>query len=504
MPRLARSFPVIGFLCVGSVACRQPSAVPSPARSPLALAIDSVAERFFALQGVPGMGIVVVQGPEVIYQRGFGFADVAAQRPFTAATEFYIASTTKSFTGLAAALLAERGAWDLDAPLSRYLPGVALRPPLAADSISIRSLLAHTHGIANGGPLSMRLAYTGDLPTSADRINALQQHRAASSGHAYAYGNIGYNVAAMAMDSLTHTPWQETLARELFTPLGMAHTSAYISRVPPEQMAQPYLIGSNGFTLLRLGKTDANMQSAGGLVTTLADMGTWLTVHINGGRLHGRQILPAHAVAETHRNQVPSPINSRGYFQQVGYGFGWQIVLLGDDTLLNHGGGFPGYATHMSFMPDRHAGVAVMANESELGPPLVDLLAVAVYDVIRGRGTIAADSLATIKALFDERRAQVAADRARRAARPQVLPFPLDAYVGAFTNPNWGTLELALVEGKLLARMGVAQSDVEVFDGAKNQLRVELFGSGDVVTVIMEGERAQALEVGGNRFARRP
>src|SRR5688572_16727549 len=93
-------------------------------------ALDSVLASIFALDLAPGLSVAVVRDTQVIYAKGFGWADVEARRPVTPETIFYIASTTKSFTGLAAVLLDEQGRLDLDAPLSRYLPGAKLQAPL--------------------------------------------------------------------------------------------------------------------------------------------------------------------------------------------------------------------------------------------------------------------------------------------------------------------------------------------------------------------------------------
>jgi len=475
---------------------------PEPELSPMSVLLDSAASSFFGLNAAPGMAVVVVQGDRVIYRRAFGRADVEANRPFTPQTPFYIASTTKAFTGLAAAILADRGTWNLDGPLSRYSPGLVLRAPLSADSISVRSLLAHTHGIANGGPLTVRLAYTGDLHTAADRRRALSVHAPAQTGRAYAYGNLGYNLAAMAMEEVTARPWQELLEREVLRPAGMRHTSALPSRYNQSDLAQPYQPTPTGFRRLRFGKSDANMQSAGGLITTLDDMATWLEAHLNEGRVGGKQIFPAAAVRETHRNQVSGPVRARTYLPQIGYGLGWQVSLLGEDTLLTHVGVFPGFSTHISLFPARRAGVVILANDGDLGTPLVEILGTVLHDVVRGRPLITTDSLASIRRLFDGRRAQIAADLERRAARSQILPLPRPAYTGSFTHPDWGTIRVDLRGDTLEFRMGVARADAEVFDAGRNQLRVELLGSPDVMTAVVENGRIVALELSGVRFSR--
>lgn len=483
----------------------QPTSRPARQASALAARIDSVASQFFALNASPGMGVIVVQGNDVIYRRGFGAANLEENRPFTPRTQFYIASTTKAFTGLTASLLAQRGVWNLDGPLSRYLPGVRLKTPLSPDSISIRSLLTHTHGIANSGPLPVRLAYTGDLRTSSDRLRALELHSAAPSGRNYSYGNIGYNVAAMAMEAVTGASWQQLLERELFRPLGLRRTSAFVSSAAPNNLAMPYVTTPSGFKRLPYGKSDATMQSAGGLISSLDDLGVWLEAHINAGRVDGKQILPAAVFTEAHRNQVTGPVRARSYLPQIGYGLGWQVSVLGPDTVLTHVGVFPGFSTHVSLLPAAQAGLVVTANEGDIGTPQVELLASAIYDLVRQRSMISQDSLKAIAALYDNRRRQISEDVARRAARSQVLPFPRSSYTGSFVNANWGTMVVEEKGGSLTFRMGEARSDAEVYDATKNQLRIDMLGGADIVTVIMDGQRATALEMSsGVRFGRIP
>jgi CubicO group peptidase (beta-lactamase class C family) len=103
------------------------------------------------------------------------------------------------------------------------------------------------------------------------------------------------------MDRVTKKFWKDILAQEIFTPLGMKNTSAYVSKFKREDLATPYGITLAGWTARPYGKTDANMQSAGGLITTLRDMGTWLEANINDGRINGRQVLSASAFETAQR-----------------------------------------------------------------------------------------------------------------------------------------------------------------------------------------------------------
>jgi CubicO group peptidase (beta-lactamase class C family) len=488
-------------LMLGCAGGQYPPATATPsATSTASASLDSAIAPIFALDLAPGLAIAVVRDTQVIYAKGFGWADVEAQRRVTPETIFYIASTTKSFTGLAAALLEEQGRIDLDAPLSRYLPAAKLQPPLNPDSITLRALLSHTHGIDNDGPIVFRTAYTGEH-TNDQLVSLLAAHPPAKTGRDYVYGNIGYNIAALAMDMALREGWRDVLQRMIFQPLGMTSTSAYVSRMPREQLAQPYRWEPAGFTRAPYNKGDANMQAAGGLVSSARDMARWLEAHINGGIVDGRRVFSETAIAETHRPQATLRENVRG-LALTGYGFGWQIGTLGGDTLLVHGGGFLGFSTTMSFMPQRRIGVIAMTNDNGMGYALAELAARAAYGTLLGGEALSSDSLARIRAEAARIRERVAADRARRAARPQTLPFPLEAYAGTYENALYGRIVFSVVNGKLEARAGQAWSAVEVFDGTKNALRVELTGSGTVARFAFEGERAVSVEIGGTVFRR--
>lgn len=487
------------LLCVAAAGAVMVQPAEAQQQSALAAALDSTVSRMMTLNATPGMGVVVVRDTQIIYMKGFGHADVENNRPFTPKTVFYIASTTKSFTGLTAAVLDQKKQFSLDAPLKQYLPNIQLQAPLNADSITIRSLLTHTHGISNDGPMPTRLAYTGVYSGNDELLKLLASHKAANNRD-FRYGNLGYNVASIAMETRTGVSWKKTLEDVLFKPAGMTSTSGYVSRFAQDRLAMPYRWKPEGFVRIPYTKTDTNMQSAGGLVTTLEDMGKWLELHINDGKLNGKQIVPAAAVQEAHKLQVTAPGND-GPYKRLGYSLGWNVGLNGNDTILVHGGGFPGFVTHMSFNPAQRTGVAVFTN---IGSGYPEAVALEIYRVLNGEGAIKDANLDVWRGHLEKEKQGITADFARRGARPQDLPFPLEAYAGNYDNDLYGRLQISVVNGKLEARMGSAWSAIEVFDNTRNRLRVELFGNGQVMDVEMQEGKAVAMNLGGTVYRRAP
>ena len=463
-------------------------------------------ERAMALDLAPGMAVAVVRGEDVAFLAGYGSADLEAGRPVTSETPFYIASSTKSFTGTAAAILATRGLLDLDAPLSAYLPDVTLQAPLSADSITLRHLLTHTHGLNNGGPIVIRTAYTGDHDPQT-LLALLQEQPAGEQGRDFQYGNMGYNVASLAMDAELGRGWKDVLAEEIFAPLGMESTTAYMSRVDREARALPYGWEPGGVWQARpYAKEDENMHAAGGLVTTAEDLSRWLIANLNEGRFEGRQALPAAAIREAHRS-VADNDDAWGPFTREGYGLGWHVGTYDGSRQLHHFGGFPGFHAHVSFLPEERLGVAVLVNESGMGSALATGVAAFAYDAYRGVSDLTAREDALLERLTaegEQSRAAITADRERRAARPQVPLRPLEAYAGTYENPAFGRMVWEVRNDRLHVRMGIAESDVEVFSAEREGLRIELTGGGSVANFEFPdgAERATALTFFGVPFVR--
>ncbi|MFQ5529361.1 MAG: serine hydrolase [Gemmatimonadota bacterium] len=451
----------------------------------------------------PGLAVAIVQGDGVAYAGNFGWADEEAGLQVDAGTIFYIASSTKSFTGMAAAKLSHDGRLDLDAPLSRYLPDLRMTPPLSEDSITLRQLLTHTHGIDNGGPIVLRTAFTGEHDPGM-LLDLLAEQPAGSAGRGFRYGNMGYNVASLAMDAWLRTSWKDVLAEELFEPIGMGSTSAYRSRIDESRLAMPYGWEPDGWRRRPYAKDDSNMHAAGGMMASAADLSRWLIVNLNHGRIDGRQVLPATVVAEAHTPGADND-DAWGPFSRDAYGLGWHVGLYDGSRQLHHFGGFPGFHSHVSFMPEEGIGVVVLVNDSRLGAGLATGVASFAYDAFRGQDSLQERGdryLQQMAERAERARESTRADRERRAGRPQTLPHPLDAYAGVYESPRLGRMIWWVRDGRLHARIGLAQSVVEVYNGEQNQLRVELTGSGTVVAFeFPEGsERALALQVAGERF----
>ena len=467
--------------------------------------VARVARRLVEMRLTPGVAVGISVGDWVAYADGFGAADASTGRPVTGDTPFYIASSTKSLTGLAATLAAAAGKIDLSSPMVRYLPRATLPDGVGRNGITVHDLAAMTHGLAGNGPIVFRTAYTGVF-TQEQLLELLQYHRPTGKHGTFEYGNIGYNLLGMVLEAAYGRPWQEVVDQLVIEPVGMRSTTARVSQLAPDRIGEPHVMTAEGFERIRLAKADANMHAAGGHFASARDLARYVAAHASGGIIEGTRVLPESAIRATHRQQAHQS-RRFGPFMRHGWAYGWDLGTYDGDTLIHRFGAFEGYRSHMSFMPQRGIGVVVLVNGSQSASPAADLLATYIYDRLRGKPEAEARVRAAIDSLSSRAvtaRADLARHLEERRARLAPLRHPLEAFAGRYENPRLGRMEWRVVAGGLEMRMGVAHTRAEVYDAPKNQLRVEVTGSGDVAEFVFpsSGGDATAVRLTGHDFTR--
>lgn len=490
-----------GLACAAGGASAQDHAAFGPA-------MDAFASRAMQrVEAVPGLALAVVDGDGLVHAAGFGVADMATGAAVTPDTRFYIASATKSFTALSFAAMARRGEVDLDAPLADWAPPSGVPDEIAA-RITLTDLLSHRSGVDNA-PIAFRVAYSGDwTPEVLWRLTAETQPRDTPYGQ-FVYANSGYNLATVLAERRWGRDWRAMVEGEVLTPLGMTATTARID----EAQATGAVVAAGHFGRVPgqperspLQKTDATMQSAGGLISTANDMAIWLEAQINDGRVGGRQVFPSGLIASTHAPRVVQTATF-GPYVRTGYGLGWQVGRYGDDVLIHHFGNFSGSRAHVSFMPQRRLGVAVMVNEDAFAGDLADVVANYAYDWFAGLPDIEAVYDAKLDALIaerDRRRTGIAGAVEARAKRTRTLSLAHAAYVGDYVNDAYGTLTIREAGERLLVAIGVQQALADYLTEPES-LRVELtpFRGEGVVFRLDAAGRPAALTYQDAVFVRR-
>jgi CubicO group peptidase (beta-lactamase class C family) len=477
-----------------------------PDAATIARAVDSLSARAVADGLAPALGVAVIMDGRTIYMKSHGSADVSAGVSADNRTLWYVASTSKSFTGFGVALLAQQGALRMDAPITKLLPQVRWHPSVGADSLTLAHFLSHTHRVNDNAVVSSA-AFTGAIPEA--RWPALIELAGRMPTDDLVYTNFGYNVAAMVIDVIRPEGWKRYIEQNIFRPAGMRDTYARVSGLDQKRIAKPHRFRADGRYITEpFFKTDATMNSAGGHLATLRDLARWTIVQADSGIIDGRRVFPAEAVAMSHQliaRHTRDQSKRFAFFDREGWAAGWDIGAYEGERMVSRFGSYHTTRSHLSFLPRRRIGVVAMSSGGL--SLLTDIIAAFVYDLEGGRSNareLAGERMFELRKRFATSRQNIVTQDSIRAARQrQPLGRPLADFAGVYEEPSFGKITFTVNNGRVRYRWGALYGPAEIYDAAKKQLRIEIAGSGNVVTFAFEGGgSARSLELQGVTFRR--
>jgi CubicO group peptidase (beta-lactamase class C family) len=426
----------------------------TPGKIRAALAdLDKQAARALRETGVPGLAIAVVYRDKVVYLKGFGVRESGKSSPVTPDTVFQLASVSKPIASTVIASLVGEGVVSWDDSVVKHTPEFQLGEPYAAQKVTIRDLLCHRSGLPD---------HIGDVleDQGCSREEVLHRLRYVSTGNRfrseYAYTNFGYTAAAIAAARAAGKSWEDLSADRLYRPLGMTSTS---SRYADFVAARNRVVGhvqENGRWIAKYRRDPDAQSPAGGVSSSVRDLAQWMRLSLGNGKIDGKQIVGARALAETHRPQMMFPAREGAPPERVEfYGLGWNVSSDSRGRRrLGHSGGFAlGAATAIYLVPSESLGIVALTNGSPIGVP--EAICLSFLDMAQ-EGKVERDWLSFLQQAFKVANAPeygTAVDYAKPPASPSP-PMPPDAYAGTYRNDFFGEIEIAAQNGGLVLRQG--------------------------------------------------
>ncbi|EGD57734.1 hypothetical beta-lactamase precursor (penicillin-binding protein) [Novosphingobium nitrogenifigens DSM 19370] len=360
------------------VAPPAPPAQVSVGVASLAPEIDAIFAKWMADNHVPGMVYGVVAGGRLAYVHGMGVQDLDRRRPVDGASLFRIASMTKAFTALSILSLRDKGLLSLDDPAEKYVPEMRGWTYPTADSpkITLRDLLHHVAGFVTDDPWGDRQEVLSQEDFTRLLAQGVSFTRAPEMRHEYA--NLGYAILGRVIANVTHAPYRTYVEKTLLSPLGMTSSGFDVLAHPRDRRAIGYRWENGGY-VEEPTMADGAFNSMGGLEVSAEDYARWLAFLLSAWP--PRDDADKGPVRRGTVRQIAQGLNFQSVFRRFGasgasacpgalaYGMGWRVVQDCDFGLtLNHGGGFPGYGSHVLLLPEFGVALFALTNRTYSGP----------------------------------------------------------------------------------------------------------------------------------------
>ncbi|MGA7297897.1 MAG: serine hydrolase [Rhodanobacteraceae bacterium] len=454
--------------CLAAMPALAEQGLQSPASSPSSSAslptqlqdfdayVNGVRKQF----DIPGIAVAIVKDGKVVMEKGYGIRDYGtggtADKPVDARTLFAIASNTKAFTAASLSMLADEGKLDMGDRVVDHLPWFRMSDPNITYEMRIRDLLAHHSGLSLGA---------GDLlywPTTDYTTKQVIQHLANvpikyGFRERYFYDNILFGVAQLVIENVSGMSYRDFLKKNFFTPLGMDDTRFNYHYIKPTDT--DVSVGYAKYDFKDLKPTEklawANNSGAGGIYSSVHDLSKWVIAQLAGG-VYGKdadgkdkrlfsekrhqEMWSVQTAIHPHKPPVPELAGLKSNFE--GYGEGWHLSDYQGHKLVWHTGGWPGFVSRVTMVPDEHLGMIVLTNQ-EVGSAF-QAVTYRILDAYLGAPKTDWTAAYQAYEAHKLKKADTSWEKHQQARDQHSKPsLDLGDYAGTYTDPWYGKVNIS-------------------------------------------------------------
>jgi CubicO group peptidase (beta-lactamase class C family) len=314
--------------------------------------LDGLMAAHLADHDIVGATVAVVRDGDLLFSKGYGYADKESRTPVDAETTlFRVGSVSKLFTWTAVMQQVEEGKLDLDTDVREYIDFDI--PDTFDAPITLTHLLTHTPGFEDRG-----LGLFGETDLSRrDYLATNVPARVRPPGTLAAYSNYGTALAGHIVERVSGLTWEEYIQERIMRPLGMD----YATGAPqlPDRLAPHMATGyanEDGDVAERDFETVGWVAPAGSVSASAEAMSRFMIAHLQGGEYEGTRILEEetanlmHERAFAHDDRLPG--FALGFYEKNSHGL----------RIIGHGGDTQWFHTDMALIPDEDVGVFVSYN----------------------------------------------------------------------------------------------------------------------------------------------
>jgi D-alanyl-D-alanine carboxypeptidase len=309
---------------------------PASHGDPAALGAAAAAiQRALASSSAPGVVVGITDRAKTQKVIVWGYADVKARTPLAADSRFAIGSISKSFTSVALMELADEGRFELQAPITRYLPEFSLQSHYR--QITGRDVMSHTAGLPN---------YYEDAASSRYAVVKLREFSPAyAPGAHWWYSNTGYQILGYLIESIERAPYATVIQRRVLDRLGMRSTIPVIDDAHRKAMTVSYEHWPYDGSYVEASWFEYSA-SDGSIVSDVPDMCAYVRFYLNRG---------ATLLSEKSFDELTKPVLHD-------YAYGLVVRQENGDTVISHDGSIAGFRAHIEAHMKDGFGIVVLTN----------------------------------------------------------------------------------------------------------------------------------------------
>jgi len=366
---------VIALICLwpGSTVTAQQVATPLDKNDPEIRAVlaelEADIEKARVAKKIAGLSAAIVYDQDVLWSKGFGFADLEKKIPADSATVYRVGSVTKVFTAVMLMQLRDAGKLNLDDPIEKYLPEFKIKSRFPdARPATFRQVVAHYSGLPIEPPMAIEYENPEKFPPVEEQLKSLKDvEMIVPAMSRFAYSNLGYNIMGLALARVAKQPYTQYVDQRILKPLGMNQSGFALT----ESMKNHYAVG------YKAARPDGRFEessypqygmASGMLYSNVDDMTRFMSLFFREGPAGGKQVLGSYSLREMTipvavstdltKNAEGKPVS----LWQAGSGIGWTLGIWFGEQIDYKSGGTQGFTCIVIINYLRKLGVVVLMN----------------------------------------------------------------------------------------------------------------------------------------------
>lgn len=326
--------------------------------------VDQYLQNYHSSIPVPGFSIVIVEGDEVIFSKGYGKELLGKSQPMSPHSILNIGAVGRGFTALAVMQLVEKGVLDLDTPITEYLPWFRTANKEYSDMITLRMCLSNTSGIPPQYESLPELEATNSSENFVRTFRSFFIKRKPGLSHEFC--DEGYSIAGLVISKVTDISYAEYIHQNILLPLEMKKSAVGSEMASSFEIIDGHEMGLSQCYPASKPRTDPNFIAAGSeIYSSTSDLGKYMTVLLNNGKYQNRQLLSATSIKELFKSNTSfqglgTMLGGNGI--DIGYALGWMEMEIENRNILIHTGNNGNVGSIIGVNRDKNQAFAMLFN----------------------------------------------------------------------------------------------------------------------------------------------